>query len=244
MKKITFAFAALMLVAVSCAKTDPQQGGKQPGKPQEPEEPQAAITIDGKFDDWADLKDAYVAKNDPESQWEAVKELRVYATGDQIFYYVRYDKEVIVEYLQGNDTFPARVNLNTDGEFTSGYSSYFTQSYDFIIEMSLGNGAGGWDTAEGSFLYQRIDGKWVELLGENSGLTFGAGSGYEYELVVDRAIFNRAASASTIPMPMGDNFQTSMRFYETSSTGSWEELSNIPNSSEGYGPLIDVTFAK
>ncbi len=43
---------------------------------------------------------------------------------------------------------------------------------------------------------------------------------------------------------MGDTFQTSMRFYETTSTGKWEELSNIPNTDDGYGNLLEVTFAK
>ena len=27
-------------------------------------------------------------------------------------------------------------------------------------------------------------------------------------------------------------------------TGKWEELSNIPNTDDGYGNLLDVTFAK
>lgn len=240
MKRIAFTLATIVLIAVSCGKDEPQKEKKDQNKPVQDEAP---ITIDGVFDDWVALKDAYVVKNDPSSMWEAVKEMRVYAKGDYIYYYVRFDKEGIAEYLEGNDTFPARVNLNTDGEFTSGYANYFNQAYDFIIEMSLGNGAGGWASAENSTLFQRIDGSWSELQGENSGLTFGAGSGYEFELFVDRSIFNRAAAGSSIPMPMGDTFQTSMRFYETSSTGSWEELSNIPNSADGYGDLLEVTFA-
>lgn len=204
---------------------------------------ESSIIIDGKFEDWLTINPA-VAKNASNSIWDAVKELRVYAEGDYVYYYVRFNQEVIAEYLTQNDVLPARVNLNTDGEFESGYPNYFLQAYDFIIELSLGNGNGGWGDCMDSTLYQRIDGEWKELIGENSGLTLGAGSGYEYELCLDRTIFNNAAAKTTVPMPMGDVFQTSMRFYETTSTGKWEELSNIPNTDDGYGNLLEVTFAK
>jgi hypothetical protein len=240
MKKIALLLAAAMVFTLACDKTNKDNNkGKE-----EEEQTEGPISIDGNFDDWASLKGAYSAKNSTDSQWEAVREIRVYAYGDYVYYYVRFDKEYMKEYFEENDVLPARVNLNTDGEFTSGYQNYFTQGYDFMIEFSLGNGAGGWGTADNSTLYQRLNGDWTELLGENSGLTFGAGSGNEFELFVDRSIFNKAVEKSTEPMPMGDNFQTSMRFYETTTTGKWEELSNMPNSNDGYGPLLDITFAK
>ena len=239
MKKIALLLAAAMFFTLSCEKTNNYNKGKQ-GE----DETESPITIDGNFDDWASLQGVYSAKNSADSQWDAVREIRVYAYGDYIYYYVRFDKEYMKEYFEANDVLPARVNLNTDGEFTSGYQSYFTQGYDFMIELSLGNGAGGWGTADDSSLHQRLNGDWTQLLGANSGLTFGAGNGNEFELFVDRSIFNSAVEKSANPMPMGDNFQTSMRFYETSTTGNWEELSNMPNSDGGYGPLMDITFAK
>lgn len=240
MKKIAWLLAATMLFTLSCNKTD-SNGKKEDGKQDATEGP---VTIDGKFEDWANLNGVVSARNSSESLWEAVKELRVFAQGDYIYYYIRFDKETLKEFLDAKDVLPARVNLNTDGEFSSGYPNYFLQAYDFIIEMSLGNGAGGWSTAENSTLYQRINDDWSELLGENSGLTFGAGSGYEFELVVDRSLFNDAVAKSAVPMPLGNTFQTSMRFYETSSTGKWEELSNMPNAPGGYGNLLDITFVK
>lgn len=239
MKKFFLILSSLLLVVFSCGKNENgNRGHNNQGEGDGP------ITIDGSFEDWMNLDGAYIVKNAPNSMWDAVKELRVYASGDYVYYYIRFDREVISEYLDQNDKLPARVNLNTDGEFTSGYENYFLQAYDFIIELSLGNGAGGWGSADDSSLLQRIDGTWVDLLGENSGLTFGQGSGYEFELFVDRTIFNRAAVASTVPMPMGDTFQTSMRFYETVSDPHWAELANIPNSDEGYGNLLEVTFAE
>ena len=240
MKRIAFILSVVLFALLSCNKTNNKPGG---GGNDDPEN-QAPISIDGKFEDWVTLDGAVIAKNDPESNWAAVKELRVYAYDDYVYYYIRFDGDYMKEFFEANDVLPARVNLNTDGEFTSGYPNYFNQAYDFMIEMSLGNGAGGWGTADDSTLYQRIDSDWTELLGQNSGLTFGAGSGMEYELFVDRSIFNTAVAKSSIPMPMGDNFQTSMRYYETTTDAHWAELSNMPNSSTGYGDLMDINFVK
>lgn len=239
MKKTLFLLASLMMVLFSCEKP----GDNKKNNDNKAGDDDSPISIDGKFEDWLTITPV-TAKNATNSIWDAVKELRVYAEGDYVYYYIRFNQEVISEYLGQNDVLPARVNLNTDGEFESGYPNYFLQAYDFIIEISLGNGAGGWGAGDNSTLYQRINDDWTELLGENSGLTYGAGSGYEYELCLDRSIFNNAAAKSSIPMLMGDTFQTSMRFYETSSTGKWEELSNIPNTDDGYGNLLEVSFAK
>ena len=240
MERVAFIIMAAMLLAHSCAKE-----GKQ--KENQPEESGLPVIIDGSFEDWEALSgssDVYVAKNTLDSPWPAVKEMRVYAIKDKVFYYIRFDSIEMESYM-GNEKeeFPMRINLNTDGEFTSGYTNYFTQAYDFMIEGALGDGEGGWGSFDGT-LYQRIDGKWVDLLASGSGLVSGAGTGYQYEMVLDRLVFNEAADKSGAPMPMRDTFQTSLRFYETSSTGKWVELSNIPNTSEGYGPLLEVNFAK
>lgn len=239
MKRIAFVLMAAVLLTVSCNHEGKQNGNQS-------EEPGLPIKVDGNFEDWEALagsEDVYVAKNAMDSPWPAVKEMRVYAIKDKVFYYIRFDSIEMEPYMEDNDDLPMRINLNTDGEFTTGYSSYFTQAYDFMIEGSLGNGEGGWASYDGT-LYQRVGGKWVELLAPGSGLVSGAGAGYQYEIVLDRLVFNEAATASEVPMPMGDTFQTSLRFYETSSTGKWVELSNIPNSAEGtgYGPLLEVNF--
>ena len=238
MKKIAYLLAAAMVFTFSCNKPN-NEGNKENENEEQTEGP---ITIDGNFDDWAALKGAKAVRNSTDSQWEAVKELRVFASGDYIYYYVRFDKEYMKEYFEENDVLPARVNLNTDGEFTTGYAKYFTRAYDFIIEFELGNGAGSWGKPESSHLYQYLNDDWSELLSGNSGLLYGEGNGNEFELFVDRSVFNKAAEKSPVPMLMGDTFQTSMRFYETSSTGNWEELSNMPNSNDGYGDLLDITF--
>lgn len=257
MKRIALFLTLALLLPISCNKNAPatqnpasqdspadqqDEEGQQEENPQE--EASGPIVIDGQFEDWSTLDGAVVAKNDPDSFWPAVKELRVYAYQDYVYYYIRFDREYMQEYLDGNDILPARINLNTDGEFTSGYDKYFLRAYDFMIELSLGNGAGGWGTADDSILHQRINDDWTVLSGPNSGLTFGAGAGMEFEMYLDRTVFNAAAAKSPVPMPMGDTFQTSMRFYETVSDPNWAELSNIPNTDTGYGDLLDITFVE
>lgn len=77
-------------------------------------------------------------------------------------------------------------------------------------------------------------------------LMTGLGGGSEYEFRLDRALFNQYANTSSVPMPMGDEFQTSIRFYFINSLGKWDELSNMPNSSieeeqgDGYGYLMRI----
>ena len=134
---------------------------------------------------------------------------------------------------------PIRLNLNTDGEFTSGYTSYSLDGYDFIIEGSLAED-GAWKSFDGT-LYQRIGG-WQNLKDAGNGLCSGAGSGNKYEICMIRELFNAAAGASAEPKLMGDEFQAGVRFY----TPDWGELSNMPNgpvteeNSKGYGHLLNV----
>ena len=216
-----------------------------------PPEPTKTITIDGDFSDWTALEAGTFAKaiNDPESPWEAVQEIRCYAVPDYVFYYIKYDAEYLEELMaEENEELPIRLCINTDGEFESGYTSYFLEGYDFIVEGGLSaEDSTGWKEYDGNF-YQRI-GSWQKLLEEGNGLCHGMGNGCEYEIMLDRKLFNDMANTSDVPMPMGDDFQTGIRFYWTSS-GSWEELSNMPNSSleeemgNGYGYLMRVHTQK
>ena len=191
----------------------------------------SAITIDGDFSDWSKLEAGTFkrAYNDPDSPWEAVEEIRCYADADHVFYYIKYNAESLAELLDNPaEILPIRLCINTDGEFTSGYASYFLEAYDFIIEGALAENK-AFTTYDGEF-HQRI-GSWVSLAGSGVDLVTGTGSGCEYEIMLDRALFNQFAGASSVPMPMGDEFQTGIRFYFINSAGKWDELSNMPNSS-------------
>lgn len=246
MKKIFAIMALVAAVAVACTKDDTT--GKKKNKDNNPDEQTyvAPITIDGDVSDWAKLDASKVAsaKSNADSPWDAVKEIRCYADEMYVFYYIEYAKDQIADILgAATDELPIRLNINTDGEFTSGYTSYSLDGYDFIIEGSLAEDS-KWTTYDGT-LHQRI-GSWKELLAPGNGLVTGAGKDNFYEIQLTREVFNSAAMASEVPMPMGDTFQTGIRFY----TNGWGELANMPDgavtddNTGGYGHLLNVTTVK
>lgn len=234
------------MLLVSCQGTKPERHPDDDD--QDDIEAPASITIDGEFDDWAALDAAKVkiARNNPDSPWDAVKQIRVYADKDFVYYYIEYDGEAVSELLAANEELPIRLCINTDGEFTSGYANYFLQAYDFIVEGALGDGAGGWKDFDGT-LHQRIDGGWKVILASGHSLTSGKGKSNLYEIQLIRDVFNGAVAASESPnSPMGDVFHTGVRFYGP----AWGELSNMPNASaeegegNGWGNLLEVTTSK
>ena len=215
-------------------------------KEEVPPAPAATITIDGIFDDWPALEAGTFTKSvcDPDAPWEGVKEIRCYATAETVFYYIRFDEESLADaFAMDPNDMHLRLCINTDGEYTSGYANYFLEAYDFIIEGTFAEG-GAFVDFDGE-MHQRIDG-WVSLLAPENGLVFGMGSGSEYEISLDRATFNMAANASSVPMPMGDEFQTGIRFYYN----GWAEFSNMPNTSieeeqgNGWGYLMRIKTNK
>lgn len=255
--------AAAMMVLFSCNKPndDKQDNPKEnpeenpsenPGGQEEKPGESVKIVIDGKFDDWANIEGAAIAKNNPDSPFEGVKEIRVYADPEYVYYYVKYDKETLQALFEDNDNLYIRLCLNTDGEFTSGYDQYFLESYDFIVEGALGNGAGGWSEFDGTmfqrtYLPEKQKDGWLTLLNPGSGLVYGKGEGNEYEIWLDRELFDKAVPTSTDPnSPIGDEFYTGMRFY----CGDWAQLSNMPNASvedgdgSGWGHMMKIQTTK
>ena len=232
--------ATILAVSVSCNKDN--NGDEN----EENEEQNAGlgIKIDGNFDDWATLKPEHVvsAKNNPDSPWDAVTEIRCCADKDFVYYYIKYNKEELKEQMDNDDNLHIRLCIDTNGDFTTGYESYFLDAYDFIIEGALADGAGSWDTYDGT-LHQRINNDWSKLLLPNNNLVTGKGSGNEYEILLAREIFNNAVPAEH---KMGDVFYTGIRFYGY----GWSELSNMPNTSAeegegtGYGHLMKITTVK
>lgn len=250
MKKVLYFLAMTATVlTVSCnpKKDDPNKGGKD--DPQE--ETGLAIKIDGNFDDWASLKpeQVSVAKNNANSPWAAVSEIRCCADADFVYYYIKFNKEELKEQMENGESLPIRLNINTDGEFTSGYASYSLDAYDFIVEGALADGAGKWTDYTGTLHFrtwieekEKID--WKELIPSTGGLVSGKGNGNEYEIMLFRELFNNAVPAEH---KMGDVFYTGIRFY---GNGGWNELSNLPNSSidegdgNGWAHLMKVTTVK
>lgn len=258
MKKVFSFLAIAAMVLVACNKK-PQPikpgGGEDPEDPEEPEYVMP-ITIDGDFADWAKLDASKVAsaKCDPNALYTAVKEIRVYADEFYVFYYIEFDNAQIGELLAGtnnpsdpdHDALPIRLDINTDGEFTTGYKKYFQEMYDFIIEGGIAS-KGQWCSFDGGLL-QRIDGSWTDpaLLPSGSGMLAGAGKDNKYEISLLRESFNAGCAVSSIPLYMGDEFQTGITFY----TATWGELGGMPNTAvseddaKGWGHMLTVKTVK
>lgn len=246
MKKVftLMAIFATLAVAVCC---NPSKGPVDDEEIDDEPEVTETISIDGQFADWAALTPGTFvsAVNNPESPWKGVEQIRVYADADFVYYYIKYNEETLKELLAvATEELPIRLCINTDGEFTTGYANYFLEAYDFIVEGALASN-GAFTTYVGNF-HQRI-GSWVPVSADN--IVTGMGSGSEYEIRLVREIFNSAANTTDDPKPMGDTFETGIRFYFTGS-GEWAELSNMPNSSaaegdgNGWGHLLTVTTNK
>ena len=215
--------------------------------------PVAGITIDGQFDDWTGLEEGTFTKFvcDPDAPWEGVEEIRCYATSETVYYYAKFDEESLQDCKEASDpSMHLRVNFNVDGEYTSGYTSYFLEAYDLMIECEIMNEGKLVDLIPGEFC-QRINGGWVTISSGDVNLITGKGTGVEYELAVSRALFDQGIKdCGDIPAEnkyyMGDEFQTSMRFY----WNGWDEFSNMPNSSleeeegNGYGYLMRIKTNK
>ena len=153
-------------------------------KPDVPPTPAATVTIDGDFSDWPQLEAGTFVKSvcDPEAPWEGVKEIRCFANEETVFYYIKFDEESLADAfgMDPNDMH-LRLCINTDGEFESGYTSYFLEGYDFIVEGCFADG-GAFVDFDGE-MHQRIGG-WVSLLAPENGLVAGKGNGRSDQPVV------------------------------------------------------------
>ena len=241
MKKFLALLAmAASFLAVSCNKNNDEDDDDQ----KQEESKGLGIKIDGSFDDWGALKPDVVvsAKNNPNSPWDAVNEIRCCADKDFVYYYIKFNREAVNDLMDVKDDMPIRLCIDTNNDFTTGYENYFLDPYDFIIEGGLAEG-GAWTTYDGTLHQRTSEGKWNEILKPGSNLVTGKGSGGEYEILLARELFNNAVPAEH---KIGDVFYTGIRFYGY----DWGELSNMPNTSieegdgKGWGHLLKITTAK
>ena len=241
MKKFLALLAmAASFLAVSCNKNNDEDDDDQ----KQEESQGLGIKIDGVFDDWGALKPDVVvsAKNNPNSPWDAVSEIRCCADKDFVYYYIKFNREAVNDLMDVKDDMPIRLCIDTNNDFTTGYENYFLDPYDFIIEGGLAEN-GAWGTYDGTLHQRTSEGKWNEILKPGSNLVTGKGSGGEYEILLAREIFSNAVPAEH---KIGDVFYTGIRFYGY----DWGELSNMPNTSieegdgKGWGHLLKITTAK
>ena len=238
-------FLAILAMATSFLVVSCQKNNDDDDDDNKQEEAQGlAIKIDGTFDDWGALKPDVVvsAKNNPNSPWDAVSEIRCCADKDFVYFYIKFNREAVNDLMEIQDEMPIRLCLDTNNDFTTGYENYFLDPYDFIIEGGLAEG-GAWTTYDGTLHQRNSEGKWTEILKPGNNLVTGKGSGGEYEILLARELFNNAVPAEH---KIGDVFYAGIRFYGY----EWGELSNMPNTSieegdgKGWGHLLKVTTAK
>ena len=231
---------AASLLAVACQKNN----AEDEDDPTQEESKGLGIKIDGSFDDWGALKPDVVvsAKNNPNSPWDAVNEIRCCADKDFVYYYIKFNREAVNDLMDVKDDMPIRLCIDTNNDFSTGYENYFLDPYDFIIEGGLAEN-GAWATYDGTLHQRTSEGKWNEILKPGNNLVTGKGSGGEYEILLAREIFSNAVPAEH---KIGDVFYTGIRFYGY----DWGELSNMPNTSieegdgKGWGHLLKITTAK
>ena len=163
---------AASLLAVSCHKNNVDDEDD----PTQEESKGLGIKIDGSFDDWGALKPDVVvsAKNNPNSPWDAVNEIRCCADKDFVYYYIKFNREAVNDLMDVKDDMPIRLCIDTNNDFTTGYENYFLDPYDFIIEGGLAEN-GAWATYDGTLHQRTSEGKWNEILKPGNNLISWSG---------------------------------------------------------------------
>ena len=185
------------------------------------------ITIDGNFDDWAELEKGTYSQTygDEDATHPALTHCKVYATADFIYVYFEWDPE----YIEDMSWVPFHCYINTDGdETTGGYADEFSDACsDVLLEGSIYYGgeicsywAGGYawigePNAQGWSWTPDTDNLFPE-----EAPTVGAGVEGKYEMSISRAMF------ASVGFPVADVFSIGFDIQQ-----NWESVGVLPNAS-------------
>ena len=185
------------------------------------------ITIDGNFDDWAELEKGTYSQTygDEDATHPALTHCKVYATADFIYVYFEWDPE----YIEDMSWVPFHCYINTDGdETTGGYADEFSDACsDVLLEGSIYGGgeicsywAGGYawigePNAQGWSWTPDTDNLFPE-----EAPTVGAGVEGKYEMSISRAMF------ASVGFPVADVFSIGFDIQQ-----NWESVGVLPNAS-------------
>ena len=154
---------------------------------------QAPIVIDGTFDDWAGLDASRVAtaECDPDSNYLALKLVKVYADVHSIFVYFEWDTDMIF-YESGVEHVPFHCYVNTDGDSsTGGYDLFTDASFDALVEGYIypDGVLGSYDPDIWSWAGEQNGSgwDWGDPCYTAGGIGQGAGVEGKYEFSLDRA---------------------------------------------------------
>ena len=197
-------------------------GGEEPGPGPEPA---ASITIDGKFEDWAALKDGTYSKTygDDDATHPALTHCKVYAVPDYVYVYIEWDTDAIT-YEADVEHVPFHCYINTDGdESTGGFASQFSDACtDVLFEGFLYDGGvmGSYDPGAYAWAGEPNGDGWSwDDLGAEGGLCEGAGVDGKYEFLIKRSVF------AAMGYPIADIFSIGFDIQQ-----SWDSVGILPNA--------------
>lgn len=243
MKKFYFIAAALVMAGMVCAcnnTDDPVNNGKTN------KEGGVSVKIDGNFDDWkgefatADLSDV------EETSYPNLTIMKAGADSKKVYFYFEYTLE------EGQTVAPIDILINSDGDTTTGFTSWIWSKegcgWDFMLESEAGflgenntitaladmavykcmegDGQDAWDTGS-KFEQQNVE-DFVECKG-----TVKGGVAY-FEVSVLRSVINA-------------NKKGKMAFGVTmtdATTGDWVTTGILPQVVDGIGngDLLEVVL--
>ena len=206
----------------------------------------AAITIDGNFEDWAALPAGTFSQSfgSEEATHPALTKCKVYADADFIYVYFEWDTDAISA-VPGEEHVPFHCYINSDNNpATGGYGDQFAEACsDVLLEGFIYGGGeeggelGSYDPGVHTWSGETGANGWsrTELLGSENGVGEGAGVEGKYEFKIDRSVL------AGLNCPVADTFGIGFDIQQ-----SWDSVGILPSTapdesnSTGYLPLIVV----
>ena len=201
----------------------------------EEEEDVNTITIDGDFSDWDALpaSKVYVAKRNEDARYQALKTLKINATGTNINGYIEVDSDVIIADVSVymNIYINADNSSNTADDVWKGQagSDYMTEGYLMKSNAFVSYNPKVY-TYNGSL--EKVEWEWVLILENGKGISSGAGSNFRYEFTIDKAKL-----ADEHQIIINDTFGIGVLISQ-----NWKTTGALPCGESGNkAPMLEIT---
>ena len=192
-----------------------------------PPAPQANITIDGDFSDWAALPEGSFSQTygDEEATHPALTHCKVFANADYVYVYIEWDTDQIT-YEKDVEHVPFHCYINTDGdESTGGFADQFSDACtDILLEGFLYDGGeeGGEMGSYAPWAFSWAgdpNGEGWSWADAGEVESEGAGVDGKYEFRLGRASFD------AFGFPIADEFSIGFDIQQ-----SWDSVGILPNA--------------
>lgn len=186
------------------------------------------IVLDGNFADWNDVpaNKLATASLPNGASLTALKELKVCADANFIYFYIQYDKTQVA---------PLDIFFNTDNNTTTGGNSWLWDpcGADYLIEGFVSEKMGDAEVFSWPATSPQDGWEWVEVVAGGSGIV----SMSEVKTVNGNIVaFEASIVREMIPTTLADE----IGFGIFSSNAEWGETGSLPAVSDGTGPLLKV----